>query len=85
MASQRTREPLPELVGELSGAELWVIGGDFNLTPEECRAAVAGSPAITVAPGRPTCFPSLGAPSVLDFFVVSPGVERLLCGCAVLD
>ena len=65
---------------------LWAIGGDFNIPAADCRLELEGAPAVVVEPGggEATCFPTLGSPSVLDYFVVSPAACRLLSGCKVL-
>ena len=58
----------------------WVIGGDFQDTPQEI-AQWAGE-AIDRAQGRiihgdePTVYPSVGVPRVIDFFILS----EVLCG-----
>ena len=79
--ASRTAELLCRAISSLPNGALWVIGGDFNVSPAVCRGMVAGSPAVVISPSGDTCFPSVGAPSVLDFFLVSPAAERLIDGC----
>ena len=35
--------------------------------------------------GTPTCFSSGGAPSEIDYFLVSPGLRRLVAGCHAVE
>ena len=57
---------------------LWVIAGDFNLPVALVRDHVEGTGAVVVDPGEATCLPTVGEPSVLDYFVVSPAAACLL-------
>ena len=81
-SAEAAAQLIQEAVGRMT-TSLWVLGGDFNLDPAECRTALAGSSAIVVAPAAATCRPTCGLPSTIDYFIVSLAMERLLGRCRV--
>ncbi len=58
---------------------LWIVGGDQNMTPAELSNGLdrllARADAVVRAPEEPTCYPSTGAPRVLDFYIVDSRLD----------
>ena len=50
----------------------YVIGGDWNATPEQLRTMGGSVLGALCNPGVPTCRPSRGEPREIDYWVVSP-------------
>ena len=61
-------------------------GGDWNRHPEAvANGGLPGSlDARVIRPDEPTCYPSVGEPSILDFFLVGKGIAGLVTSCTVL-
>ena len=53
------------------GHDKWILGCDWNRHPH--AVASGGLPGVldaqVVRPDEPTCYPSVGEPSILDFFL----------------
>ena len=81
---EHTAELLKELVAAMPRGGLWAVAGDFNLRAADVQTVLAEAPVVVVAPDEHTCFPSLGEPSCLDFFVVSPALANVLGRCRVV-
>ncbi len=64
-----------------SHGSLWMIGGDFNITPDllqhQLDRLLAKAGAVVRAPTEATHYPGRGAPAVLDYFILD---ERLDVG-----
>ena len=62
----------------------WVMGGDWNATPDRVWAHVLSPRVGGFLPGpavrEPTCFPSQGDPSELDFFLLSRSLRNAVAG-----
>ena len=66
------------------GSAPWVIAGDWNATPDRVWAHVLSPRVGGFLPGpavrEPTCCPSQGAPSELDFFLLSRSLRNAVDG-----
>ena len=81
-----TERLLEGLLAEVGDQELWVIAGDFNMTPQEMVEFLGERSRLDVVyPKGYTCYPSNGDPSCIDYFLVSPMVRRLVTGCHTLE
>ena len=70
------------------GRPPWVIGGDWNSPPGDVWAHALSPRVGGLLPGpaarEPTCFPPLGVPSEIDFFLVSRSLRESIQGYEVL-
>ncbi len=72
-----------------AGGCAWVIGGDFNATPRELKAAVGRmldrAGAVIRAPEQPTCYPANGRARVLDYFLVDARIAAAVSQAEVVE
>ena len=82
----RNRSLLTHAVALATGTgSPWIVGGDFNMTPDEVGEGASNllekANAYIVATGRPTHHPGSGLPRTLDFVICSslmrPWIEKV--------
>ena len=85
--SQAATEAMIEgAMGLVESGDLWAIGGDFNVPASEMIRWFGGRGKLEVVrAGTPTCFSSGGAPTELDYLLVSPDMRRLVAGCHAVE
>ena len=86
--SPRNRAVLSQalMVAKASGSP-WIIGGDFQDTPNElcewARDMIERAGGKVVSTSEPTIYPSTGSPRTIDFFIVSAEMAAIVSGIEV--